>query len=76
MTIRISLKSLRCPDEGFAKKMLYECRACSRYVSYDKKAGTLLCGDKGSNDCMGRGGPGIPQAKWEIAQSYEKKVCK
>ena len=72
MTIQISLKTLPCPYDRLNPKMLYECLACSRYISHDKKKGILLCGPQGSNDCMGRGGPGIAQAKWEIAQSYEK----
>jgi len=69
MIIYIPLKMLLCPHERFAKKMLYECLACSRYVSHDKKKGVLLCGARGTNDCMGRGGPGVPMAKWEIAES-------
>jgi len=72
MTIQIPIKTLPCPYERLAKKMLYECLACSRYVSHDKHKGVLLCGDVGRNNCLGRGGPGVPMAKWEIAESYTK----
>jgi hypothetical protein len=74
MIIQIPLKTLPCPHDRLNPKMLYECLACGRYVSHDKHKGILLCGEMGSNTCDGRSGPWIPQAKWEIAQSYEKGV--
>lgn len=70
MLIRIPFKSLPCPHQRFAKKMLYECLACSRYVSHDKARGFLLCGDEGSNDCIGNGGFSEPPTKWDIVKSY------